>query len=310
MVDREKIKDKFVPGYNPIEKGEQIMAKHTATGMKLVLSGPSDRPFADLIQPSKEIFVEGFGEFLTEVSKGFVDGEKEVWGVIHMTLKNYNLSHAAQGQNPMLSEVKTKQQLAYLQKSYEVYKAAKKVVDSIQGKGDGDVEMSEEKEEKKEEAVIEEVKAEAPTPVNASQAIEMKYKAMIEADMKMMQGEDFNDQNALSRAFISTCSFSNRKDLLPDEQKLTQQDYFLDKQKKLASLDPKHEVRELIRKNLITLGGFPQTKVDTIFSENEIEVPADLVNAFLDMQESCLKFRLSEDSDFQVSQAGGTPNIE
>ena len=65
--------------------------------MKLVLDGPANKPFTELIEPSKKIFIDGFGEFFEEVSKGFVDGEKEVWGVIHMTLKNYNLSQAAQG---------------------------------------------------------------------------------------------------------------------------------------------------------------------------------------------------------------------
>ena len=225
-----------------------------------------------------------------------------------MTLKTYNNKHVVQGQNPMLSDIKTKQQLGYLQKTYEIYKAARNTADGV--RSSGDTEMTNQiEEEKKEEVKVEEVKAQTPQQPQGN-PVEMKYKAMIEADINLMKGIDFNDQNALSRAFISTCSFSNRKDLLPDEQKLAKQGYHLDKQKKLEALDAKHQVRELIRKNLITLGGFPQTKVDSIFTENDVDVPDDLVNAFLDMQESCIKFRLSEDSDFQVSQAGGTPDID
>ena len=49
LVDQESLKDKFVEGYNPIEKGEQIFTRHAATAMKLVLVGPKDKPFGEFI---------------------------------------------------------------------------------------------------------------------------------------------------------------------------------------------------------------------------------------------------------------------
>lgn len=66
-------------------------------------------------------------------------------------------------------------------------------------------------------------------------------------------------------------------------------------------------LKELARKNLITGGGFPQAKVDNLFAEG-VTMSPDLVSAFLEMQRAAIKFRLSEDSDFEAAVKPGASN--
>lgn len=69
----------------------------------------------------------------------------------------------------------------------------------------------------------------------------------------------------------------------------------------MSQLDARVEAREAIRKSLITGGGFPQNKVDEIFStraEKKIELPDSLTMAFLNLQKSAIKCRIAIDDDF------------
>lgn len=165
---------------------------------------------------------------------------------------------------------------------------------------------------KNEEVKQEEVKelTEEQKAEQKRQAIYAKYKAQVDADKKFM--EEAEEQNPLSRAYQTTCSFSKSKTLTVEEAKLQKRGYHADQDKKLNELRAGNEVREIIRKNLITGGGFPQAKVDEIFSnkkENQLKLPESLVKAFLEMQKATVKLRLSEDEDFKEStKPGSTQN--
>lgn len=133
-----------------------------------------------------------------------------------------------------------------------------------------------------------------------------KYGGILAADQARMR-EDEPEQNAHSRAYASTCSFSKQKTLTLEEEKQTVQGYHADKDKRLAELQGATVLKELARKNLITGGGFPQAKVDGLFAEG-VTMSPDLVGAFLEMQRAAIKFRLSEDSDFEAAVQPGAPN--
>ena len=126
-----------------------------------------------------------------------------------------------------------------------------------------------------------------------------KFKMMYENDKKWMAEND-NSQAPLSRAYTSGCSFTKQKALSQEEEKQMMQGFHIDKSKQLESLDATKELRELIRKNLITDGNFPQGKIDPLFQDSSLmQLPPDLVKAYLNMQRAAIKFRLAEDDDFK-----------
>lgn len=92
-----------------------------------------------------------------------------------------------------------------------------------------------------------------------------KFGGIIKAD-KQKLAENPPDQNPHSRAYNATCSFTKNKTLTKDEERRSVQGYHADKSKKLQQLKAMDELKELARKNLITGGGFPQAKVDDLFS--------------------------------------------
>jgi hypothetical protein len=124
-----------------------------------------------------------------------------------------------------------------------------------------------------------------------------KFGGIIQADKAKLAANP-PDQNPHSRAYNATCSFTKNKTLTKEEERRSVQGYHADKSKKLQQLKPMDELKELARKNLITGGGFPQAKVDDLFSAG-VTMKPELVQAFLDMQKACVKFRLSEDADFE-----------
>ena len=110
----------------------------------------------------------------------------------------------------------------------------------------------------------------------------LRFKAIIDADKaKMMQMDD--EQRPLSRAYLSISSFTKTKALTKEEEKITKAEGFhADRSKKLASMEAEPEVRDVIRKNLITGGGFPQARVEELIAKIP-EIPPDLVKAYLDL---------------------------
>ena len=104
-------------------------------------------------------------------------------------------------------------------------------------------------------------------------------------------------QGPLSRAYLSTSSFAKSSILSKEEEKISTQDYHTDKKKKLDALKAEPKVRDAIRRNLITGGGFPQAKVESVM-QNIPTLPDELVEAYLKMQKSTIKYRLVDDEDF------------
>jgi hypothetical protein len=90
---------------------------------------------------------------------------------------------------------------------------------------------------------------------------------------------------------------------------LSAQDYFADKQKKLSQISAQRQFRDQVRKNVIVGGKFPQAKVEEVMVKIP-DIPQDLVKAYLEMQKSCIKFRLSEDADFKMANQPNAPNSE
>lgn len=89
------------------------------------------------------------------------------------------------------------------------------------------------------------------------------------------------------------------------------QDYYADKSKKLEALDPAEVLREIMRKNLIVDGNFPQGDIDPMFADKaKFVMPKALVEGFLKMQKNCIKFRLSQDKDFQAAMAPNSQQNE
>jgi hypothetical protein len=134
--------------------------------------------------------------------------------------------------------------------------------------------------------------------IAARREVMLKFKAIIEADKVRMEDME-EEQKPLSRAYLSISSFTKGKTLSKDEEKITKADgYHADKNKKLSTMQGESEVRNIIRKNLITGGGFPQAKVEEVLSRVPT-IPKELVQAYLDLQKSAIKYRLSEDEDYQ-----------
>lgn len=134
-----------------------------------------------------------------------------------------------------------------------------------------------------------------------------KFGHLIKADQEKMAKPENNEQNPLSHAYISTCSFSKKGVVTVEEEKKMVQGYHADKTKMIAALDAKHELRELARKNLISDGNLAQGNIDPLFADAEKMIPPnELVLAFLKMQKAAIKFRLSEDEDFIAASASGS----
>ena len=100
-----------------------------------------------------------------------------------------------------------------------------------------------------------------------------------------------------SRAYQATCSFNPSKPIPKSEEARLLKDYSADRLKKLSQLSAESVLKDEIRKNIITGGGFPQAKVEEMMSSVG-ELPAELVEAFIKMEKAKLKFCLSEDVDF------------
>lgn len=100
-----------------------------------------------------------------------------------------------------------------------------------------------------------------------------------------------------SRAYQATCSFNPSKPIPKSEEARLLKDYSVDRLKKLSQLSAESVLKDEIRKNIITGGGFPQAKVEEMMSSVG-ELPAELVEAFIQMEKAKLKFCLSEDVDF------------
>lgn len=133
--------------------------------------------------------------------------------------------------------------------------------------------------------------------IAARKELMLKFKGIIDADKLRMKNMD-EDQKPLSRAYLSISSFTKGKTLSKEEEKITKSDgYHADKNKKLSTMQGESEVRNIIRKNLITGGGFPQAKVEEVLAKVP-EIPKELVKAYLDLQKSAIKYRLSEDEDY------------
>ena len=100
-----------------------------------------------------------------------------------------------------------------------------------------------------------------------------------------------------TRAYQATCSFNPSKPIPKSEEARLLKDYSADRLKKLSQLSAESVLKDEIRKNIITGGGFPQAKVEEIMSSIG-ELPAELVESFIKMEKAKLKFCLSEDVDF------------
>lgn len=116
-----------------------------------------------------------------------------------------------------------------------------------------------------------------------------------------------DEQQVASRAYSSTCSFGSSKVLTKEEQKLTEKDFYADREKKLAAISGQAKVKNEIRKNIIVGGKFPQAKVEEVL-KNITEVPPELVKAYVDLQKSAIKFRISEDADYKIANQPNAQN--
>lgn len=126
------------------------------------------------------------------------------------------------------------------------------------------------------------------------------------ADQKRMRESEI-EQNPHSRAYESCGSFAKSKALTQEEEKQQVQGFHADKEKQLSELKGEEVLKEVARKNLIVGGGFPQAKVDDLFSKG-VTMSPELVSAYFEMQKAAIKFRLSEDSDFEAANKEGAPN--
>lgn len=139
-----------------------------------------------------------------------------------------------------------------------------------------------------------------PLPETVTQQLKRRFKDMMLKDIQFINAKkENNDQNPLSNAYISTCSFAKSQKLAAEEQKQNLQNYHIDEEKRLREINATQELRELCRKNLIQDGRLPQGQIDPLFANPEkMNPPPELVRAFIAMQKSAIRFRLSEDDDF------------
>ena len=168
------------------------------------------------------------------------------------------------------------------------------------------------KEEKKEEVKQQEpaqqitpLVATPPTSGSRGLAALAGFKAIIQADKARMQ--EMDHQNPQSRAYMSTCSFSKDKRAPIAEEKLLAKEWQGDGKKALAEIDAEKVVRDQIRRNLITGGGFAQAKVEETLSKVD-EIPQELVEAYVKMQRNLIKYRIANDDDWAKSQSANSPN--
>ena len=162
-------------------------------------------------------------------------------------------------------------------------------------------------EEVKQNPVAATVQAQAPAQTPAPQVdpaaiarreMMLKFKAIIDADKAKMAEMD-DDQKPLSRAYNSISSFQKDKAMSKEEEKISKNEgYHADRTKKLEGMGAQNEVRNVIRKNLITGGGFPQARVEELIAKVP-EIPKELVEAYLNLQKKAIKYRLEEDDDYQ-----------
>ena len=136
-------------------------------------------------------------------------------------------------------------------------------------------------------------------------ALLAKYKDVLHKDKQKMK--DMDEQMPHSRAYSSTCSFSKSAKLPVSEEKLLKKEYVASRDKILQELDAEQIVRDKIRKNLILGAGYPQAQVEEQLQQVE-SMPEELIDAYIKMQKSLIKFRLANDSDFNRSRHPDAPN--
>ena len=107
-----------------------------------------------------------------------------------------------------------------------------------------------------------------------------------------------------SRAYGATCSFSDSKPPLSESRTA---DYMKEREKVLGEIDAQATVLDEVRRNMIVSGGFPQAKVEEKLGSVG-KLPDDLIRAWVEMQRSAVKFRLSQDEDYEELKKDGAPN--
>ena len=116
-----------------------------------------------------------------------------------------------------------------------------------------------------------------------------------------MQGVD---QGMPSRAYGATCSFRDSKPPLSESRTA---DYMKEREKVLGEIDAQATVLDEVRRNMIVSGGFPQAKVEEKLGSVG-KLPDDLIKAWVEMQRSAVKFRLSQDEDYEELRNDNAPN--
>lgn len=275
-------------GFDPIVSSEEYTTKYGKELIECILDGNRDQTYEEFISKGKGIFVKFVGETINEMIDGFKEGESDCFKWIQANVENYHKTNTPENLQ-MLVKVKTTQNLMALKSAYEHYKL---VVSQQNSAG---------KSVQNEDAEMEDAAEETPEVVR--KRILAKYADAIARDKR----SELVEQNPPSRAYSSTCSMTTNKELSKEEADISYKDYMVAKEKRLAALVPHEELAAAVKRNLCTGGGQKQMQVEEHMI-NSGQLPDDFVKAFLKMQLKCIKFRLSEDDDYQRATALDAPN--
>lgn len=229
-LQTEKIQESIHEGFDPVLNINELFIEHGKRGIEAVYEGGRDQPFAQFFANFKKIGVNAVGKVMEEIEEGFVNGEDDVWAFVDYNLTEQALASAPRappGTPPGMAEsmvrMKTQQQMAMLKKALVLYKQqngqAQPVQPPVQQQPAAQprpVPAQPQSAPIKPAETPQAPPRETAGPVELTPAMKheanwkiimQKYGGILAADQARLR-EDEPEQNAHSRAYASTCSFT------------------------------------------------------------------------------------------------------
>ena len=256
---------------------------------------------AEFVQTNKNMAIEIIGEVIGEIEDGFIDGMNDVLPFIKENMKTM-ITEACDPKNAALAVMMALPPIMnFVERANETYKKqkeeAKQNASQPKQADRQDVQMEEESKEPrpKNNQPLSQQLATANSPQERRQILMNRYQETLVADQAIIAARI---QRPLSRAYQSL-DLNTTRELIEDEQKKTTKEYERTKSEK-AKTKPEF-FKALMRESLIDTQRFKSAIVDSELKkvDAEIDIPAELQQAYYDMFRAGVKARLCSDKDYQ-----------
>eukprot|EP00347_Sterkiella_histriomuscorum_P022410 403338593 len=288
-----EVYDNIHEGFDPLIVTGEIVDTHFIKIINAILDfDDHNKTDADFIDEMKDHFADLIGEWIEELQDGFVNGLSDVVVFLRSNFRVMLEVGGGPEMGGMISSMGIEPVMNYVTMGHRRYKENK------------ERRASQPREDVKMQEVDEEEKVE--TQEQKRERFLQNYQSIISKDQEIIQNQD--EQNPLSRAYLSLCPVNKSQNIQVEEEKQTQEtsNYLIDRTSKGKT--PAEYLRAQIRRTLIEFG-YPSAKVDEVLSDVK-EMPETLVQSYFNMLKQDIKERLADDEDYQDLKIRGDSHIQ